>query len=579
MRILIGAGTCGLSAGAMQVKNTLEKLLAGSDYAIEETGCTGMCFREVLVDIIDGRGARLYGNITPEKAEILVKEDIEQGRVLKEWLADREEYFRLQTRIALRNCGHIVPSRMDDYMTNRGYEAISGILKNGRSPLSVVEEIEKSGLRGRGGGGFPTGRKWKAVYGSPGPEKYFICNGDEGDPGAFMDRSILEGDPHSVIEGMLIGAYAIGAGRGYVYVRAEYPLAVHRMKGAIEEARSGGFLGENILGSGFSFDISVKEGAGAFVCGEETALIASMEGNRGMPRYRPPYPAEKGLRDKPTCINNVETLANVPWILLNGWEKFASVGTETSKGTKVFATAGKIRNSGLVEIAMGTPLSRIVYEIGGGVKDGRALKAVQLGGPSGGCIPHNMLDIPVDYEKITSTGAIVGSGGMILMDDTTCMVEVARFFLSFTNDESCGKCTFCRVGSKRMLEILENITRGKAVEGDLERLEELALEIKRSSLCGLGQSAPNPVITTIRYFRDEYTEHIRNRRCPALYCRDLITYSVNPKSCVGCGACKKICPTGAASGEKRKTHRIDQKLCVKCGKCYEVCKFGAIDRA
>jgi NADH-quinone oxidoreductase subunit F len=444
------------------------------------------------------------------------------------------------------------------------------------SQEGVIKEITDSGLRGRGGAGFPTGIKWDLCRKQKAVPKYMIVNADEGDPGAFMDRSILEGDPHSVLEGLAIGAFAIGASEGYVYVRAEYPLAVKRLRIAIADARERGFLGDDVLGSGFSFDVRIKEGAGAFVCGEETALIASIEGKRGMPRLRPPYPAVSGLWGQPTNNNNVETYANVPWIILNGAEAYASHGTETSKGTKVFALAGKIARGGLVEVPMGITLGDVIYEVGGGIPRGRRFKAVQLGGPSGGCVPEEHLDIKVDYESVTKTGAIMGSGGLVVMDETTCMVDIARFFLRFTQDESCGKCTFCRVGTKRMLEILERICGGEGRDGDIELLEDLGGKIITSSLCGLGQSAPNPVLTTLRYFRAEYEAHIHERRCPALACRALITYEVDPETCTGCTLCARKCPVDAIAGEKKEVHTIDQELCTKCGACRDACKFDAV---
>ena len=574
MRILVGAGTCGLSAGASQVITVLkEELLKYNikDIEVLKTGCIGMCFCEVLVEIDNNDQKRLYGNITPEKAIALVKRDIIDGDIITEWLIDKSVFLKHQKRIALRNCGNIVPELIDDYIAADGYEAISLIIEKNLTAQEIISEIEKSGLKGRGGGGFPTSIKWKAASSSVGDNKYLICNADEGDPGAFMDRSILEGDPHSVIEGMLIGAKAIGANHGYIYVRAEYPLAIDRLKTAIEQARERGFLGH-------SFDITIKEGAGAFVCGEETALIASIEGNRGMPRVRPPYPAQSGLWGKPTCINNVETLANIPWIILNGGEKFASLGVDGARGTKVFATAGKIAKPGLVEVEMGMTISEIVNGIGGGIRDGGKFKAVQMGGPSGGCIPEHLANTPIDYVNITATGAIMGSGGMIVMDESTCMVELARFFLSFTQEESCGKCTFCRIGTKRMLEILERITQGQGQEEDIERLENLAVKIKQSSLCGLGQSAPNPVLTTIKYFKDEYLAHTRDKKCPAKQCRNLIKYSVNQDTCKHCGLCRKNCPTNAISVDDEKNYTISQESCIKCGKCFEVCKFKAISR-
>lgn len=574
MRILVGAGTCGLSAGASQVIKTLkEELLKNGLAHIEvlKTGCIGMCFCEVLIEIDDNGQKRLYGNVTPERACTIIKKDIIDSEPINEWLIDKSVFLKRQKRIALRNCGNIVPDNIDDYISSDGYKAVSMIIEKNLDSQDIISEIEKSGLKGRGGGGFPTAIKWKAANAAENKNKYLICNADEGDPGAFMDRSILEGDPHSVIEGMLIGAKAIGANHGYIYVRAEYPLAIERLNTAIAQARERGFLGNH-------FDITIKEGAGAFVCGEETALIASIEGKRGMPRVRPPYPAQSGLWEKPTCINNVETFANIPWIMLNGGEQFASFGVEGARGTKVFATAGKIAKPGLVEVEMGMTISEIVNEIGGGIRDGGKFKAVQMGGPSGGCIPKHLAETPIDYANITATGAIMGSGGMIVMDENTCMVELARFFLAFTQEESCGKCTFCRIGTKRMLEILEKITKGEGQETDIERLEELAMKIKQSSLCGLGQSAPNPVLTTIRYFKDEYLSHTRDKKCPAKQCRNLITYSVNQELCKHCGMCLKKCPAKTISVDADKVYTISQEGCIKCGKCFEVCKFKSIMR-
>jgi NADH-quinone oxidoreductase subunit F len=584
MKILVGTGTCGISAGALSVMEALKKEIKGRgfDMSIEETGCNGMCFREVLVEIVDNGRSRVYGGMTPQKIGRLVEEDILGKTPIEEWIVkdaqarSDDSFFSRQKRIVLRNCGLIDPASIDDYRARKGYDAIGKIL-NGRewTPERVIEEIKKSGLRGRGGAGFPTWMKWKFAREAHDPCKYMICNADEGDPGAFMDRSVLEGDPHSVIEGMLIGAYATGAREGYLYVRAEYPLAVRRLKKALQDAESRGFLGRNILGSDFSFSLKVKEGAGAFVCGEETALIASIEGHRGMPRVRPPFPAHKGLWGHPTTINNVETLANIAWIIQEGGDVFSAMGQGRSRGTKVFAMAGKIRRSGLIEVEMGVPLREIIYDICGGIVDDRPLKAVQLGGPSGGCIPASLLDTPVDYERINETGAIMGSGGVIVMDDSTCMVEVARFFISFTQSESCGKCVFCRIGTKRMLEILERLVTGKGSENDLTTLEDLALKVKSASLCGLGQSAPNPVLTTLKYFRDEYRAHIEGR-CPSHYCRSLIHYAIDGDRCTGCGACARQCPAGAISGEKKKIHRIAQEHCTRCGICKSACHFQAV---
>jgi NADH-quinone oxidoreductase subunit F len=508
----------------------------------------------------------------------ILDEHILNNNVIEEWIIPDEDKAALcrQERIVLRNCGVISPEVIDEYIAHDGYKAIQKVLAE-MTPEEVIEEIIKSGLRGRGGAGFPTGLKWQFAYNAKGDKKYFICNADEGDPGAFMDRSILEGDPHSVIEGMLIGAYAIGASQGYIYVRAEYPLAIKRLKIAIEQAKEYGFIGKNVAGSNkFSFELEIKEGAGAFVCGEETALIASIEGRRGMPRLRPPFPAVSGLYQKPTNINNVETLANVPWIILNGAERYAALGTEKSKGTKVFALAGKILRGGLVEVPMGMTLRDVIFSIGGGITGKHKFKAVQLGGPSGGCIPQELLDTPVDYESINQTGAIMGSGGMVVMDDTTCMVDIAKFFLQFTQNESCGKCTFCRIGTRRMLEILQKITEGTAYEDDITTLEMLAEKVKNTSLCGLGQTAPNPVLTTLRYFKDEYYAHVKYKRCLAKVCKTLIAFEIIEERCKGCGLCVKVCPVEAITGEKKKLHVIDKDKCIRCGQCIAKCKLEAI---
>ena len=585
-QVIVGLGSCGLAAGAGKVYEEINRIKEadGLDFELRKTSCIGMCFREPLVEIIDETGSYLYGDVDVKKVDEIIDKHILKYSPVKEYIVKSDvletpykDYFEGQVKIVLRNCGYIDPESIDEYERRDGYKAIKKIAREKISVHDVIKTILDSGLRGRGGGGFPTGLKWKFANNNRADEKYIICNADEGDPGAFMDRSVLEGDPHSVLEGMIIGAYAIGASYGYVYCRAEYPLAVKRLNIAIRQARERGYLGTDILGiEGFNFDIEVKEGAGAFVCGEETALIASIEGERGMPRKRPPFPAVSGLWRKPTNINNVETYANIPWIILNGAEAYTKYGTEKSKGTKVFALTGKIKNGGLVEVPMGITIKDIIYKLGGGIIGDKKFKAVQLGGPSGGCIPEYLSDTIVDYDSVTATGAIMGSGGMVVMDETTCMVDVARFFLDFTYKESCGKCTFCRIGTKRMLEILTRITEGEGKEGDIERLEELAYQIKDGSLCGLGQTAPNPVLTTIKYFRDEYEAHIRDKKCPALNCKKLLTYEIIADKCTGCMVCKRGCPVEAIEGEKKLPHFIKQDLCIKCGDCYAKCKFDAI---
>ena len=540
-----------------------------------------MCYREPLVEVRTDDGARwIYGGVKPDRVDQLLAEAA-AGRVIEDWLvwSDRDQgselpYLKRQNRIVLRNCGTIEPERIDDYLAANGYEALKKVLAD-KDPDGLINGMIESGLRGRGGAGFLTGMKWRFTRLAAGSEKYIICNADEGDPGAFMDRSVLESDPHAVLEGMAIAGFAIGAGHGYIYVRAEYPKAIERLLIAIAQAEERGFLGDNILGSGFSFHVRLKEGAGAFVCGEETALIGSIEGKRGMPRVRPPFPATKGLWGKPTNINNVETFANVPWIVLHGPLAFNSLGTRNSKGTKVFAMAGKVRRGGLVEVPMGISIREIVFDICGGIKEDRKFKAVQMGGPSGGCIPADLMDTVIDYESINKTGAIMGSGGLVVMDETTCMVDVARFFLEFTQRESCGKCTFCRVGTKRMLEILTRITAGEGKDGDIELLEQLAVLVKNNSLCGLGQTAPNPVQTTLKYFRSEYEAHITNKKCPAHHCQKLLTYSITD-ACNGCTACGRVCPTGAITGGKKQMHTIDHSKCIQCDECYKTCKFHAI---
>ena len=587
MKLVFGEGSCGIAAGARKVRAAVEKLNAEGAVEIGITGCIGMCYLEPIVDVYDGGTlVKRLVKVQEKDAERIFRAvagtaSVQQqdGAPLSELAdleisADDKEFLEKQTRIALRHCGLIDPEDIAAYEAVDGYKAIRKVLA--MTPEQVIEEIKISGLAGRGGAGFPTWFKWNAARNAKGEQKYLICNADEGDPGAFMDRAVLESDPHSLIEGMLIAAYAIGATKAFVYVRAEYPLAIVRLEKALAAAKKAGLLGENILGSGFSCDIRIKAGAGAFVCGEETALIESLEGNRGMPRLKPPFPAEKGYTQAPSNINNVETFANVAWIILNGGAAFAAMGTETSKGTKVFALTGKIKRGGLVEIPMGLTLRDVIFGIGGGIRDGGTFKAVQMGGPSGGCIPEHLLDTKIDYKALGATGAIMGSGGMVVMDSHTCMVNMARFFLDFTAKESCGKCVHCRIGTKRMHEILTRITEGKGKEGDVELLQELCNGIKAGALCGLGQTAPNPVLTTIRYFRDEYDAHIREARCPAHECTALKTYSIDPAKCKGCTMCAKKCPVGAITGTVKQPHVIDQSKCIKCGQCVATCKFGAV---
>jgi len=591
IRVLVGMGTCGLSAGARQVMDALRVLVEAhpGTATLGATGCIGMCYREPLVEVREGAVRRVYGEVDPALAAEIFSRHVLGGEVLREhvvWAQEADggtwgselDFLGPQVRIVLRNCGLIDPESLDEYESRGGYAGLRKALF-ALTPAQVIEEVKASGLRGRGGAGFPTGLKWSFAAAQPAGRKYVVCNADEGDPGAFMDRSVLEGDPHAVLEGMIVCARAIGASQGFIYCRAEYPLAVRRLELAIEAARVRGYLGSDILGSGLSFEVKVKQGAGAFVCGEETALFASIEGERGMPRIRPPFPAEKGLWQRPTNNNNVETYANIPWILVNGAAAYAAYGTEKSRGTKVFALAGKVARGGLAEVPMGMPIRDLVMGIGGGIKEGRTFKAVQMGGPSGGCIPAAQADTPVDFESIPKTGAIMGSGGMVVLDDSTCMVELARFFLHFTQDESCGKCTFCRLGTLRLLEILERIVRGEGQEGDEDRLRSLGQQVKEASLCGLGQTAPNPVLSTLRYYPEEYAAHIRDRRCPALACLPLVDFVIDPERCTGCGLCAKSCAVGAISGAVRQPHAIAVATCVRCGRCLATCSFGAIRKA
>ena len=586
MRIIIGLGSCGIAAGGLKVKEEFARLMSenpSADVVMSETGCMGMCYKEVMVEVVNNDGSSvIYGEVNEEKARQIFNSHILQGTPVRNFIVqsstepnEQDSFFKKQQRIVLARCGHMNPESLDEAIARDAYKGLEKALKT-MTPEQVIDAVLKSGLKGRGGAGFPTGQKWKFARAPQSDKKYIICNADEGDPGAFMDRSILEGDPHSVIEGLIIGGYAIGADEGYIYCRAEYPIAIKRLNIAIKQATERGFLGENIMGTSFNFKIKIKEGAGAFVCGEETALIASIEGQRGMPRMRPPYPANKGLFAKPSNINNVETYANVGWIIRNGADAFAAYGTAKSKGTKVFALAGKIARGGLVEVPIGMPLKEVIFDIGGGTASGKPFKAVQMGGPSGGCIPASLTDTIIDYDELNATGAIMGSGGMIVMDEDNCMVDIARYFLNFIQSESCGKCTYCRIGTKRMLEILTRITEGKGEEGDIDKLLELAEQIKKNSLCGLGQTSPNPVLTTLRYFREEYEAHIRDKKCPAKQCKALIKFTIDPEKCVGCTMCAKNCPVKCISGSVKKPHEIDQALCTKCGTCKSVCKFGAI---
>jgi NADH:ubiquinone oxidoreductase subunit F (NADH-binding)/NAD-dependent dihydropyrimidine dehydrogenase PreA subunit/(2Fe-2S) ferredoxin len=611
LKITVGMATCGIATGAKRVFDALAEEVEKRklDVVVSQTGCIGFCQKEPLVDILSpGRERIYYKEMSPEKAVQLLDQSM-GAKPKEDWALFRMEgeenlitneaisyienhvragdnaiplykefpFFKKQVKVALRNCGFIDSERIEEYIAKGGYYVLLKVLTE-MKPEEVIEEVKRSGLRGRGGGGFPTGVKWESCRNAPGEPKYIICNADEGDPGAYMDRSVLEGDPHSVIEGMIIGAFAIGAHEGFIYVRNEYPLAIQKLKIALTQVEKYGLLGEDILGTGFRFTIKINRGGGAFVCGESTALMASLEGKVGEPRAKYIHTVERGLWDRPSNLNNVETWANVPAITARGANWFSSIGTENSKGTKVFSLVGNINNTGLVEIPMGVSLRDIIYDIGGGIPDGKMFKAVQTGGPSGGCIPEQLTDLPVDFDRLTEVGSMMGSGGMIVMDENTCMVDVAKYFVDFLQEESCGKCVPCREGIKRMHEILEDISTGKGREGDIDLLEEIGFILKEGALCALGSTAANPVLSTIKYFRQEYDAHIRDKRCPAGVCSELITYSIDPEQCTGCGRCVKACPAEAIVGEKKQPHSLDPEKCIKCGSCFEVCKFDAVIR-
>ncbi len=580
-------GTGGIAAGGNEVMGAFKAqfkkkgiaAIIHEDCCAQKVGCRGFCAKDVLVDVTIDEDKTTYEFIQPDMVPRIISEHVIGGEPVDEWIVkdDYHNFNQKQLKVVLSDCGEIDPENIFEYVKRGGYEATKKVLTT-LTPEETIDLIKGSGLRGRGGGGFPTGLKWEIGRKADSDQKYIICNADEGDPGAFMDRSVVEGNPHAVVEGMIIGAYAIGADKGYVYIRAEYPLAVERLNLALRLAREENYLGKNIMGTGVDFDIKIKLGAGAFVCGEETALIASVEGKRGMPRSKPPFPTEKGLFSNPTIINNVETLANVPYIVRKGAEWFSSLGSEKSKGTKVFALTGKIKNTGLIEVPMGISLREIIYDIGGGMEDGKKLKAVQTGGPSGGCITEQFIDIKVDYESLAEIGSIMGSGGMVVLGEDDCMVNIAKFFLEFTQAESCGKCTPCRIGTKRLLEILERISEGRGRHTDIELLEDLGSDVKLSSLCGLGQTAPNPILSTLKYFREEYEAHIFDKHCPAGVCEKLISYTIIDEACVGCTMCARVCPAKTIVGEKKKPHMIIQDNCIKCGACFDVCKFKAVKK-